>query len=338
MKIKEMSKKIISGFLVIAIMLLPTMVFAGEFEDDELDVNQENKVQENQVQEDQAQENQENQNKTEEEEIIDKGEFEDDELDEGDSEKEEPKKEDIQYITDAKQIKLLDKIKFTGKLYKSIKCSAEKGVYTDQVAVVTEISQRDEGILGVTFTREGKILSTFGYIKVAESNVLANGKLLTLKFKLFEGESGSLKINGKEYDISSHSVIQLANGGIQIDDEFIALKEGDEIEIVGLKGNFCLENESNKMLDRFVINGDTKFKITANGFIVKGNAIVNGEEVSGELEVTYEEGDVKLKIISAEIDGKELKTENFKTIIGNIISKIIGFIKDIFSKIFEKLF
>lgn len=325
MKIKEISKKIISGFLVIAIMLLPTMVFAGDFEDDELDANQENKVQENQVQE----------NKTEE---NTKGDFEGDELEEGKPEKEEEKKEEVQYITDAKQIKLLDKIKFTGKLYKSIKCSAEKGVYTEQVAVVTEISQRDEGILGVTFTREGKILSTFGYIKVAESNVLANGKLLTLNFKLFEGENGSVKINGKEYEINSHSVVQLANGGIQIDDEFIALKEGDEIEIVGLKGSFCIENESNKMLDRFVINGDTKFKITANGFIVKGNAMVNGEEVSGELEVTYEEGDVKLKIISAEIDGKELKTENFKTIIGNIISKIIGFIKDIFSKIFGKLF
>ncbi|MBE5819860.1 MAG: hypothetical protein E7310_03460 [Clostridiales bacterium] len=337
MKIKEISRKIISGFLVLAIMLLPTMVFAGEFEDDELETKQENQIQEVVKEENKSEVKTENKSEGKEE-IIDKGEFEDDELDEGDKEKEEPKKEDVQYITDAKQIKLLDKIKFTGKLYKTIKCSAEKGTYTEQVAVVTEISQRDEGILGVTFTRDGKILSTFGYIKVAESKVLANGKLLTLNFKLFEGESGSVKVNGKEYDINSHTVVQLANGGIQIDDEFIALKEGDEIEIVGLKGNFCLENESNKMIDRFIINGDTKFKITSNGFIVKGNAIVNGEEVSGELEVTYEEGDVKLKIISAEIDGKEVKTENFKTIIGDIISKIIGFIKDIFSKIFGKLF
>ena len=325
MKIKEMSIKLVVSFLVLAMMILPTMVFAGEFERDELDKPQtasENKV-ENKVEDKETVTN----------DAVDNKEFERDELD-----KEEEKIETENYIKDAKQIKLLDKIKFTGKLYKTFKCESEKGTYTEQAAVVTEIISRDEGILGVTFTKDGKMLSTFGYIKVDQSKVLENGKLITLDFQILKGESGSIEINGVKYDVDDSSVIQLANGGIKINDKFIALKEGDEVKLVDLKGSFCLQNAGDNMLDRFIINGDTTFKIKSNGFVVKGNAIVNGEPVEGEVEVTYSDGNVSLKIVQAEIDGKELKTENFKTIVGNIISKIIDAIKNIFSKIMKKFF
>lgn len=329
MKIKEILKKVVASFLLFAIMLLPSAVMASGLENDELDVNGSNVETEkedsvkNEIEENIEDEVKDDVEESDEDTNI---KLEDDELDVDPDEN--------KYIKDAKEIKLLTKIKFTGKLYRTFKCTSEEGKYSEQVAVVTEISHRNDGILGVSFTKEGKILSSFGYIKVEDSKVTKEGKLLSFDFKLTnEKEGARIEINEKPYEINKNTVIKLTNGGIQIDDEFIELKEGDIIKLLDVQGDFGLENAANSMIDRVEIAGEATFKIIANGFIVSGEVVLNEEKVEGEAEVTYEGEKVKVNLINATIEGKELNTSNLKSFLSNLIKKIINFIKEAVSKL-----
>ena len=310
MKINEILKKVVASFLLLAIMLLPTMVMA---------------VEENNIENEDVKADEEKFELDEKEPEKEKH-----ELEEKDDEKEKDEKENIK----ASDIKLLEKIKFTGKLYKTYKCGADLGTYTEQVAVVTEISHRNEGVLGLTFIKSGKILSSFGYIDVENSKVEKAGKLISFELNLSDEKEGAkLEINEKAYEINKNTTVKLVNGGIQINDEFITLKEGDIIKLVDIKGSFGLENTTNSMIERFEINGNTAFKITSNGFIVSGEVILNGEKVEGEVEVSYENEQVKMKIINAKIDGKELNTTNLKSFLSELLKKIVNFIKEAVSKL-----
>lgn len=345
MKIKEISKKVITSFLLLAIMLIPTMVMAKEGDNTVNEEQEEHGLvnpEKEEVVKEEKEPAEENVVKEEQEPAEENVVKEEERLDKKDEKDEEERldKKDEEGNLKASDIKLLEKIKFTGKLYKNYKCGADYGEYKEQIAVVTEISHRDDNVLGVTFIKSGKIISSFGYIKLGgeegASKVEKAGKILSLKLDLFPKKEGAkIEINDKVYEINKNTNIELVNGGIKINDNFIKLEEGTIIKLVDLNAAFALDDNktTNEPSDRFIINGNATFEITSDGFIVKGEVVLNGELVEGEAKVTFDNEKVEMKIIDAEIDGNKLNPTNFKTFLGNLITKIINFIKDVIKKI-----
>lgn len=330
MKIKEISKKVITSFLLLAIMLMPTMAMAKEGDNIASEEKEEHGLVNSEKEEVVKEEKEPAEENVVEEKKEPAEEKEEDRLD----------KKDEEGNLKASDIKLLERIKFTGKLYKNYKCGADYGEYKEQIAVVTEISHRDDNVLGVTFIKSGKIISSFGYIKLGgeegASKVEKAGKILSLKLDLFPKKEGAkIEINDKVYEINKNTNIELVNGGIKINDNFIKLEEGTIIKLVDLNAAFALDDNktTNEPSDRFIINGNATFEITSDGFIVKGEVVLNGELVEGEAKVTFDNEKVEMKIIDAEIDGNKLNPTNFKTFLGNLITKIINFIKDVIKKI-----
>ncbi len=330
---KNISNKIIASFLMIAMvmaMIMPTMVLATEDKETDKDViNPEVPTE-----------------PTEEEPAGESG-------------------EEVEgQLTDISQVSLNRKIQFTGMLYKTeiFKTNilslvtgeenntettyTEAAEYKDQIALVTDVLLRkDEGMIGVAFIEEGKKLPTMGYIKFAECTVVEIGKYITYDFNFEDGANLVIEIEGENYPVTSNTNVQMVNGGIQIGEDVILLKEGQEINLVNVNGGFTLDlqnmsgtaNGSASVYNDLInVNGDATLKIIKNGVEVSGDASVNNKELAGgTAQVTLEPGTEN--IVNVEITNASVMSNDVTAFANQIIQTLIGLIKKIITSIFTSL-
>lgn len=316
---KNISKKIIASFLVLAMMIamvLPTMVFATEDDENDTDLNLLTDI--SQVK------------------LNTKIKF------SGILYKSNMFNASSNYILNLVKNEENDK---TDEVEISYTATNE---YTDQVALVTDILfKKSENMIGVAFIEEGKKLPTMGYIKFAECKKVENvGSYIQIGgLKALESGKGAscvISINGEKYPVTSTTTVELSANGIQIGEQVILLQEGTEINIVDVDGAFSLDlaNKSGSaggsvaILDKITIDGNATLKLIEKGVEVSGDVNVNDKELGkGTAQVTFD----KENIVDVQVIEASVLSNDITSAANQLVQIIMKTIKNIVTILLNKL-